>query len=158
MDLKVTNLAQIQQQNALSNLPETDGSFRFALLSNLQENELQSQLAFMMEEITQQGNRISKRMDVRDMKQYRKLIKEFINEISTHSHKFSRENFLDRKGRHRVYGIIKQINQTLDELAEELLEEEKDHLAILQKVDEIRGLIFLPDANKENRYIHFFIL
>ena len=81
MDLKVTNLAQIQQQNALSNLPETDGSFRFALLSNLQENELQSQLAFMMEEITQQGNRISKRMDVRDMKQYRKLIKEFINEI-----------------------------------------------------------------------------
>ena len=44
MDLKVTNLAQIQQQNALSNLPETDGSFRFALLSNLQENELQSQL------------------------------------------------------------------------------------------------------------------
>ena len=45
MDLKVTNLAQIQQQNALSNLPETDGSFRFALLSNLQENELQSQLA-----------------------------------------------------------------------------------------------------------------
>lgn len=98
MDLKVTNLAQIQQQNALSNLPETDGSFRFALLSNLQENELQSQLAFMMEEITQQGNRISKRMDVRDMKQYRKLIKEFINEISTHSHKFSRENFLDRKG------------------------------------------------------------
>lgn len=95
----------------------------------------------MMEEITQQGNRISKRMDVRDMKQYRKLIKEFINEISTHSHKFSRENFLDRKGRHRVYGIIKQINQTLDELAEELLEEEKDHLAILQKVDEIRGLI-----------------
>ena len=141
MDLKVTNLAQIQQQNALSNLPETDGSFRFALLSTLQENELQSQLAFMMEEITQQGNRISKRMDVRDMKQYRKLIKEFINEISTHSHKFSRENFLDRKGRHRVYGIIKQINQTLDELAEELLEEEKDHLAILQKVDEIRGLI-----------------
>ena len=117
MDLKVTNLAQIQQQNAPSNLPETDGSFRFALLSNLQENELQSQLAFMMEEITQQGNRISKRMDVRDMKQYRKLIKEFI------------------------YGIIKQINQTLDELAEELLEEEKDHLAILQKVDEIRGLI-----------------
>ena len=81
MDLKVTNLAQIQQQNALSNLPETDGSFRFALLSNLQENELQSQLAFMMEEITQQGNRISKRMDVRDMKQYRKSLHIPINSV-----------------------------------------------------------------------------
>lgn len=64
-----------------------------------------------------------------------------MNEIVTHSHQFSRENFLDRKGRHRVYGIIKKINQTLDELAEELLCEEKDHIAILSKVDEIRGLL-----------------
>ena len=38
-------------------------------------------------------------------------------------------------------GIVKQINQTLDELAAELLKEEKDHLAILGKIDEIRGLI-----------------
>lgn len=141
VDLKVNDMQQIQQTVSQTNVPETDGSFRFALLSNLQENELQSQLSFMMEEITQQGNRLSKKMDVRDMKQYRKLIKQFINEISTHSHEFSRENFLDRKGRHRVYGIVKQINQTLDELAEELLREEKDNISILQKVDEIRGLI-----------------
>ena len=60
---------------------------------------------------------------------------------ASHTHEFSRENFLDKKGRHRVYGIVKQINQTLDELAAELLKEEKDHLAILGKIDEIRGLI-----------------
>ena len=66
---------------------------------------------------------------------------EFMNEIATHTHQFSRENFLYRKGRHRVYGIVKKINQTLDELAEELLREEKDHIAILSKIDEIKGLI-----------------
>ena len=95
----------------------------------------------MMEEITQQGDKLGKRMDIRDMKNYRRLIKEFMNEIASHSHEFSRENFLDKKGRHRVYGIVKKINQTLDELAAELLREEKDHLAILGKIDEIRGLI-----------------
>lgn len=31
------------------------------------------------------------------MKLYRKMIKEFMNEIVTHSHSFSRENFLDKK-------------------------------------------------------------
>lgn len=141
MDLKVTNMQQLQMPEQKAAVQDTDGSFRFALLSSLEENQLQSQLSLMMEDIIQQGKRLGKRMDIRDMKQYRKLIKEFMNEIATHSHKFSRENFLDRKGRHRVYGIVKKINQTLDELAEELLREEKDQIAILSKVDEIRGLL-----------------
>lgn len=141
MDLKINPLQQVQQTGQKVQTNEADGSFRFTLLSSIEESELQAQLSLMMEEITQQGYRLGKRRDVRDMKQYRKLIQEFMNEIVTHSHKFSRENFLDKKGRHRVYGIIKQVNQTLDELAEELLAEEKDHLAILNKIDEIRGLL-----------------
>ena len=64
-----------------------------------------------------------------------------MNEVVSNSHEFSRENFLDRRGRHRVYGIIKQVDSNLDDLAQELMKEEKDHLAILQKVDDIRGLL-----------------
>ena len=75
------------------------------------------------------------------MKKYRGLIKEFMNEIVNRSHEFSRENFLDRKGRHRVYGIIRVVDSALDELAQELCKEEKDNVAILAKIGEIRGLI-----------------
>ena len=75
------------------------------------------------------------------MKKYRALIKDFMNEIVNRSHKFSRENFLDKKGRHRVYGIIRQVDDTLDELARELVKDEKDHIAILSRIDEIRGLL-----------------
>lgn len=141
MDLKINTLQQMQQTAQKTSVSETDGSFRFALLSSLEENELQAHLSLMMEEITQQGNKLSRRMDVKDLQEYRKLIKEFINEIAAHTHEFSRENFLDRKGRHRVYGIVKKINQTLDDLAEEFLSEEKDRISILSKIDEIRGLI-----------------
>ena len=135
MDLKIHNLQQISQPERITQTPEADGSFRFTLLSNIEESELQAALSGMMEEITQQGYRLGKRRDIRDMKQYRKLIQEFMNEIVSHSHK------LDKHGRHRVYGIVKQVNQALDELAEELMNEEQDHLAILSKIDEIRGLL-----------------
>lgn len=141
MDLRVTQMQQLQQIDQKPQTTESDGSFRFTLLSSIEEQQLRSSLATMMEDITQQGNKISRKMDIRDMKLYRKMIKNFMNEIVSHAHSFSRENFLDRKGRHRVYGMIKLIDQTLDELAEELMREEKDHLAILNKVDEIRGLI-----------------
>ena len=64
-----------------------------------------------------------------------------MNEVINRSHQFSRENFLDRRGRHRVYGIIRMVDQTLDELAQELVKDEKDNLAILAKIGEIRGLL-----------------
>jgi hypothetical protein len=80
-------------------------------------------------------------MDIKDMRKYRASIKEFMNEVVSNSYEFSRENFLDRRGRHRVYGIIKQVDKTLDELADELMKEEKDHVEILSKVDDIRGLL-----------------
>mgnify|MGYP001120213720 FL=1 len=68
-------------------------------------------------------------------------MKDFLNEVVTRSHKFSRENFLDRKGRHRVYGIVKLVDKNLDELAEELVKDESDHITILDKIGEIAGLL-----------------
>ena len=94
-----------------------------------------------MQEITVQGERLAKRRDVKDMRHYRALVKEFMNEVVTHSHSFSRENFLDRRGRHRVYGIIRLVDENLDLLAQELMKDEKDNLAILNKIGEIRGLL-----------------
>ena len=141
MDIKVNQVAPVPQVDQTENVQAGDGTFKFILASNIAEQDLQVRLSAMMQEITQQGDRISKKMDVRDMKKYRALIKDFMNEIVNRSHKFSRENFLDKKGRHRVYGIIRQVDDTLDELARELVKDEKDHIAILSRIDEIRGLL-----------------
>lgn len=141
MDMKIQSLTQpapVEQQTAVK---PTDGSFKFTLASHIQEADLQQRLSGLMEEITMQGERLSKKRDIRDMRKYRGLIKEFMNEIINRSHEFSRENFLDRRGRHRVYGIVRLIDEKLDELAQELVKDEKDHLAILAKIGEIRGLI-----------------
>ena len=48
---------------------------------------------------------------------------------------------ISSRGRHRVYGIIGMIDSNLDELASELVEDEKDHLSILARIGEIRGLL-----------------
>ena len=118
-----------------------DGSFKFTLSSAITDAELQAKVDSLMEDITAQGNRIAQHMDIRDMKKYRGLIKDFLNEVVYRSHKFSRENFLDRRGRHRVYGIIKLIDENLDQLATELVSDEMDHLKILNAIGEIEGLL-----------------
>lgn len=141
MDMKVNSVPQPAPVEQTKQAQESDGTFKFTLASHIEESGLAARLNTMMEEITMQGNKIAKRMDVRDMKRYRSMIKEFMNEIVSRSHSFSRENFLDRRGRHRVYGIIRLVDETLDELAQELVKDEKDHIAILGKIGEIRGLL-----------------
>ena len=141
MDFKVNEIQQAAPVQQTLTVQQTDDTFKFMLASNIEEAGLAERLNLMMEEIVMQGDKIVKRMDVRDMKKYRTLIKEFMNEIVNRSHKFSRENFLDRRGRHRVYGIIRLVDEKLDELAQELVSEECDKISILAKVDEIRGLL-----------------
>lgn len=141
MDIKVDTVQQTAAATPVKPMQESSEDFKFTLMSSLEEDGLQARLSLMMEDITMQGKKLGKHMDVRDMKHFRKLVQEFMNEIVNRSHKFSRENFLDRRGRHRVYGMIKRVNAALDELAQELMQEEKDHLAILGRIDEIRGLL-----------------
>ena len=141
MDIRVDNMQQVNATTQTQQAQQSGEDFKFTLMSSIEEAGLSERLSVMMQEITMQGGKLGKHMDVRDMKHYRRLIQEFMNEIVNRSHKFSRENFLDRRGRHRVYGMIKRVNVVLDELAGELIKEEKDTLAILSKVDEIRGLL-----------------
>lgn len=141
MDIRVDNMQQVNATTQTQQAQQSGEDFKFTLMSSIEEAGLSERLSVMMQEITMQGEKLGKHMDVRDMKHYRRLIQEFMNEIVNRSHKFSRENFLDRRGRHRVYGMIKRVNVVLDELAGELIKERKDTLAILSKVDEIRGLL-----------------
>ncbi len=141
MDIKVNQINKPMQVEQPTQQQPVDSTFKFTLVSHIEEQELQARLTFLMEEITMQGDKLAKRRDIKDMKKYRELIKEFMNEVVNHSHSFSRENFLDKRGRHRVYGIIRLVNEKLDELAQEVVKEEKDNLSILSKIGEIRGLI-----------------
>ena len=133
MAIKVKDITGAAPIEIKSTPKESDGSFKFMLVSNIEEKDLQNKLGSLMDEITAQGERIAKHMDVTDMKKYRSLVKEFMNEVVTHSHEFSRENFLDRRGRHRVYGIVRLVDKNLDDLAKELVKDEKDNLTILNK-------------------------
>jgi hypothetical protein len=142
MEIKVKEVqSSTPVQSTQSVTPTEDDTFKFILASNIEDAGLADRLNLLMEDIIMQGDKLVKRMDIRDMRKYRSLIKDFMNEIVNRSHKFSRENFLDRRGRHRVYGIIRLVDQKLDELAQELVNEEKDSITILAKVDEIRGLL-----------------
>ncbi len=141
MDIKVNQTTPVAQTGQTQANKPADGSFKFTLVSTIEETELAERLNTLMGEITEQGEKIKKRRDIQDMRKYRSLIKDFMNEVVNRSHKFSRENFLDKRGRHRVYGMVRLVDEKLDEIASELIKDEQDLLLIMNNIDEIRGLL-----------------
>jgi hypothetical protein len=138
---RINEVNQVPMTEATKSQDKVDGDFKFTLASAIDDAEPQEKLTGLMKDIDEQGKRLAEHMDIRDMQKYRSLVKDFMNEVVNRSHKFSRENFLDRRGRHRVYGIVKLVDKNMDELAEELVKDESDHLNVLGKIGEIRGLL-----------------
>ncbi len=140
MQINQIKMPTLREVSTVSEV-KVDKDFKFTLLSQIDQSELQDKLKEMVDQITKQGQKISEHMDIRDLKVYRTMISSFINEVVANAHKFSRENFLDRRGRHRVYGIVRVVNEKIDELARELLSSEKNQVNILERIGEIQGLV-----------------
>ena len=109
MDIKVKDIAPANQTTPVKAQEKSDDSFKFTLISNIEEKDLQEKLGNMMQEITEQGEKIAKHMDIRDMKKYRELVKGFLNEVVNRSHKFSRETFFIRSSASLQYSSFNSI-------------------------------------------------
>lgn len=119
---------------------ERDTAFSSSL-KKMEFKNYEERVRVLADKIQSQGKKLEKKADIRDLKVYKQLISEFLDEAVSHSHSFSKKSFLDRRGRHRVYALINKINEELIELTKEVLKSEQDNLKILQKLDDIRGLI-----------------
>lgn len=104
-------------------------------------NSHEEMLKQMAREIEEQGKRLSERVDITELKVYKRMISEFLEHAVRGFARFKKESFLDRRGRHRVYAIIKSINENLEKLTEEVLKAERNHIEILGRIEDIRGLI-----------------
>ena len=55
MDIKVSDVTAAQQVEAKQNVKTSDDSFKFTLISNIEEKDLQEKLKNLMQDITDQG-------------------------------------------------------------------------------------------------------
>lgn len=145
--MKVHNLPNIEQSLLNPHSAEIrDGSlnkpvvFRQAL-SELTAEQHQRYMTELSQKIHEQGQRLTKKADIKELQRYRELIGEFIRETVSNSYEFNKENSYESRRRNKVLATVNKINTKLEELAKDVLSAEADNLAILNKVDDIRGLI-----------------
>lgn len=107
----------------------------------IKSEEIRDELKNLYGKIEEQSTKLQKSLFIDDLIQYKKLVKKFLNISVNNSHVFYRENSLDRRGRHRIYSMVKKVDVELDELTKEFTHLEDNRLRILKRLDDIKGLL-----------------
>lgn len=93
-NVKISQLQQLTQMEAPKSQKATDEEFKFTLIRNIDKADLKEKLTGLMKDIEEQGEKIAKHMDIKDMKKYRTSIKEFMNEVAANAHGIFKRKFL----------------------------------------------------------------
>ncbi len=117
------------------------GAFFREHLVNVNRQNAAQQLKAMGEAIFDQGEQVASHADIGQLKKYREMIAEFLNEAVRYAYEFSKESRLDARGRHRIYAVVKRVNDRLEELAKEILAEQQNNIAIMETIGDIKGML-----------------
>lgn len=140
---KATLQAELIKTEALSkkSLKESARSEFLQKFEKIKSEDVRQELENLFTQISEQADKIGEKMYLRDILEYKKLVKEFLNVATSNSHQFQNQNFLDRRGRHRNYSIVRTVDRELDVLTRDFISGQIDHMGVLRKIEDIRGML-----------------
>lgn len=101
----------------------------------------QEQLQRMLQQIHLQGERLSRSLTVRELRQYKLMVKQYLEETVRRGVQLRDTRGWDRRGRSKRYKLLEEIDEHLLALGDDLLESEQGRIDLLHKIGEIRGML-----------------
>ncbi len=120
--------------------PARTGEFA-DMMKQQDEQASREQLKRLLKQIDGQADRLSKSMTVRELRNYRWMVKQFLEATVRLGVGIEHTKGWDRRGRGKRYKLLKEIDRQLLDMAEEMLESEHGRIGILHRIGEIRGLL-----------------
>jgi len=145
--MKVANISQSSSSmqgvtNAGSAQPGGSRDFSFSRhMMDFSQAQYQKYIEELKKKIFSQGENIKKKADISEFMEYRRLIAELLEVAAGNAYACTKTSAFDAKGRRNVFVLIKMVNARLDEMAQEILSEQKDNIHLLEMVDDVRGLL-----------------
>jgi uncharacterized protein len=111
------------------------------MMHNHNERASMEQLQKILQQIDLQGQRLAKSMTVRELRQYKLLVKQFLEETARRGVQLRDTRGWDRRGRSKRYKLLEEIDAELLGLADEMLQTEQGRIDLLHRIGEIRGML-----------------
>lgn len=110
-------------------------------LSKESDQQTRQRLEELLDKIQKQGKRLGQTPTYSELRSYRELVKKFMAEAVGQMYDVESGSGWDRRGRQKNFTLVKKVDETLEALTEDVKHGQERQLAILEKMDAIRGLL-----------------
>ncbi len=124
----------------MRHVEEADTSFS-AELTDQRGNMTREELEALLKKIDEQGAKLTKTPTYDELRAYRSLVQEFVNEAVANMYELHTSAGWDRMGRQKVYTTVRSIDEELEKMAEHIRLGQSDQLDIVASQDAIRGML-----------------
>ena len=140
MDVQKVGKASLNRIQSKQDIPAESISFQ-EVMAKGRSNVVYEKLTKMVSDIEEQGKVLAEKRTVDHLQKYKKMVKEFMNEAVQHGLKLEEQRGFNRRGRTKIYKIVKQVDSKLIDLTNAVLNKEKTSLDILNQIGEIKGML-----------------
>ncbi|RKQ33008.1 YaaR family protein [Oceanobacillus halophilus] len=138
--MKISNEIGRQTDSIYKRQSDTDRASFNKMLRSQQVFYNQQQLDNLMKDITLQGNKLSRSRTFRDLAKFKKLVKTFLDETLSKGLSLQKKQSFGMNGNQNL-ALVKQVDEKLIELTEQVMNQEKKTINILGLIGEIKGLL-----------------
>jgi uncharacterized protein YaaR (DUF327 family) len=103
--------------------------------------EKEQRLEAIGQELDEQAKRFAKSPTMEELMKYKEMIASFVAEAVRRMYQMVQTTGWQGTGRHRIYTVAQKIDEALEELTETILKGQVNQIALLAKLDEIRGMV-----------------
>lgn len=136
---KVGKLAMDKVQSK-AHVPTESISFQEVMSKNRQQT-VYDKMTKMVQDIEDQGKVLAESRTVDQLRKYKKMVKDFMEEAVQNGLQLEEQRGFNRRGRTKIYKIVKEVDSKLIGLTNAVLDKEKSSLDILGMVGEIKGML-----------------
>ena len=140
MDVQKVGKAGLDRIKTKQDIPTESISFQ-EVMAKGRTNVVYEKLTKIVSEIEDQGKILAEKRTVDHLRKYKKLVKEFMDEAVQNGLKLEEQRGFNRRGRTKIYKIVKEVDSKLIDLTNTVLDKERTSLDILKKVGEIKGML-----------------
>lgn len=119
---------------------QTSSSFKASMETQTGKMRLE-QLTVMLSDIEVFGKKLTKSRNLKDLAKFKGLVKRFVKETVDNGLNIETSRSFDFYGNTRTLALVKALDEKLIELTEDMMDQEKPSIDLLERIGEIKGLL-----------------
>ncbi|RDW15284.1 DUF327 domain-containing protein [Oceanobacillus arenosus] len=139
--MKITSEMQTKTEPKYIRQTATDTQAFNKMVQSQTTNLKQQELERLVKDITLQGNKLARFRTFRDLAKFKRMIKDFLGEAVSNGLELQKKHSFGLTGHNQKLTTVKEIDEKLLELTEQIMNQERKTVDILGLIGEIKGLL-----------------